>query len=83
MLLGSLLTFKRFLRRLLIRTDDGFQVYDRLGVSLIERGESFYQDLMKSMVDFLDNKGFLELDEGRKVMFAKGIQVSRSSLISG
>jgi hypothetical protein len=31
---------------------------------------------MKSMVDFLNQKGLLEEDEGRKVMFAKGIQVS-------
>jgi arginyl-tRNA synthetase len=53
-----------------------FQVYDRLGVSLIERGESFYQDLMKNIVDYLNKKNFLEEDEGRKVMFAKGIQVS-------
>ena len=45
-------------------------------MSLIERGESFYQDLMKSIVEFLNEKRFLEEDEGRKVMFAKGIQVS-------
>ena len=53
-----------------------FQVYDRLGVTLIERGESFYQDLMKQTVEFLNHKGFLEEDEGRKVMFAKGLQVN-------
>ena len=53
-----------------------FQVYDRLGVTLIERGESFYQDLMKQTVEFLNQKGFLEEDEGRKVMFAKGLQVN-------
>ena len=46
-----------------------------MGVTLIERGESFYQDLMKQTVEFLNQKGFLEEDEGRKVMFAKGLQV--------
>jgi len=46
-----------------------------LSVTLIERGESFYQDLMKETVEFLNSKSFLEEDEGRKVMFANGIQV--------
>lgn len=51
------------------------QVYDRLGVVLIERGESFYQDLMNEVVEYLNSKGYLIEDEGRKVMFAKDIQV--------
>ena len=47
------------------------QTYDILGVSpnLIERGESFYQDLMVEVVKDLESKGLLEDDEGRKVMF--------------
>jgi arginyl-tRNA synthetase len=48
-----------------------------LGVSLVERGESFYQDLMKKTVDFLNSKNLLEEDDGRKVMFAKGIKVTK------
>jgi len=52
-----------------------FQVYDRLGVVLVERGESFYQDLMNEIVKYLNDNGYLVEDDGRKVMFAKDIQV--------
>lgn len=33
------------------------KIYERLDVSLIERGESFYQDLMVDIVELLDQKG--------------------------
>lgn len=33
------------------------QIYEKLDVTVIERGESFYQDLMKAMVEELDAKG--------------------------
>lgn len=33
------------------------KIYDRLGVSIIERGESFYQELMKDVVKLLEEKG--------------------------
>ena len=33
------------------------KIYDRLGIQLQERGESFYQDLMKVTVDILDKGG--------------------------
>lgn len=44
-------------------------IYDRLGVKLIERGESFYQSRMESLVKELEAKGLLEEDEGRKIMW--------------
>ena len=47
----------------------------RLGVTIQERGESFYQDRMKTVVDLLNKAGVLEEDEGRKIMFAPGQQV--------
>lgn len=47
------------------------KVYDRLGVSIIERGESFYQDLMNDVVKYLMERGHLEEDDGRKIMFGK------------
>ncbi|XP_034181184.2 arginine--tRNA ligase-like protein [Osmia lignaria lignaria] len=47
------------------------KVYVRLDVSLIERGESFYQKRMESIVKELESKGLLEEDEGRKVMWGK------------
>ncbi|RZC36184.1 arginine--tRNA ligase, cytoplasmic [Asbolus verrucosus] len=47
-----------------------FQViYDRLDVKLIERGESFYQNRMKDIVKELEEGGYLEEDDGRKVMW--------------
>lgn len=48
------------------------KVYERLGVRIIDRGESFYQSRMEALVKELDDAGFLEEDDGRKVMFADG-----------
>ncbi|XP_022099608.1 arginine--tRNA ligase, cytoplasmic-like [Acanthaster planci] len=46
------------------------EIYDRLGIKdLVPYGESFYQDMMVETVQDLESKGFLELDEGRKIMF--------------
>lgn len=44
-------------------------LYDKLGVVITERGESFYQKMMEELVKELDSKGVLEEDEGRKVLF--------------
>jgi arginyl-tRNA synthetase len=33
------------------------KIYERLGVTLIERGESFYQDMMGSVVEDLEKQG--------------------------
>ncbi|XP_014229308.1 arginine--tRNA ligase, cytoplasmic isoform X1 [Trichogramma pretiosum] len=44
-------------------------IYDRLDITLTERGESFYQDRMVAIVKELEEKGFLEEDEGRKIMW--------------
>lgn len=33
------------------------KIYDRLDVSIIERGESFYQEMMKDVVKLLEEKG--------------------------
>lgn len=45
-------------------------IYDRLEITLEERGESFYQSRMIDVVEFLDKKGFLEDDDGRKIMWS-------------
>lgn len=47
------------------------KIYDRLDIKLTAKGESFYQSRMESVVKELDSKGLLELDEGRKVMWAE------------
>lgn len=46
-------------------------IYDRLGISIIERGESFYHSMMPEVVEQLDNYGLLTLEEGRKLFFLK------------
>lgn len=46
------------------------KIYDRLDIrSLVERGESFYQSRMESLVKELSAAGMLEEDEGRKIMW--------------
>lgn len=44
-------------------------LYTRLDIRLIERGESFYQERMEALVKELESRGFLEEDEGRKIMW--------------
>ena len=46
-------------------------IYDRLDITLTERGESFYQSRMEEIVKDLEEKGFLEEDEGRKIMWGE------------
>ncbi|XP_013859525.1 arginine--tRNA ligase, cytoplasmic [Austrofundulus limnaeus] len=48
------------------------KVYDCLDIKIIERGESYYQDLMTRVVKEFEDKGLVELDEGRKLVFATG-----------
>ncbi|XP_058971454.2 arginine--tRNA ligase, cytoplasmic-like [Pocillopora verrucosa] len=50
-------------------------IYERLDVTLIERGESFYQDMMPNVVADLERKGKVIEDEGRKVVFVQGYKV--------
>lgn len=49
------------------------KIYNRLEVQLIERGESFYQSRMEVIVKELQDKGFLEEDNGRKIMWGESI----------
>lgn len=45
-------------------------------MTIVERGESFYQDKMTSIVEELNKRGVLEEDDGRKIMWANKIEVS-------
>jgi arginyl-tRNA synthetase len=55
-------------------------IYKQLGIrNLVERGESFYHDLMNDVVKDLDSKGLLELDEGRKIMFPKPLSAKATT----
>ena len=44
-------------------------------MSIIERGESFYQDKMNAVVKELSKQGVLEEDDGRKIMWASKVEV--------
>lgn len=48
------------------------KVYDCLGIQIIERGESYYQDMMTAVVKEFEEKRLVELDEGRKIVFTPG-----------
>ncbi|CAH2009170.1 unnamed protein product [Acanthoscelides obtectus] len=45
------------------------KIYDRLDITLKERGESFYQTRTEKIVKELEEAGFLENDDGRKIMW--------------
>lgn len=47
------------------------KIYSRLDVKLTERGESFYQKRMESIVEELESKNLLEDDDGRKVLWGE------------
>ncbi|CAD5216225.1 unnamed protein product [Bursaphelenchus xylophilus] len=50
---------------------DYTKIYERLDVTLQERGESFYQDKMVSLVEDLEKDGKLKLEDGRKLFYPK------------
>lgn len=47
------------------------KIYTRLDITSKEIGESFYQTRMEKLVKELEQKGLLEEDEGRKVMWGR------------
>uniref|UniRef100_G3S4W2 Arginine--tRNA ligase, cytoplasmic n=1 Tax=Gorilla gorilla gorilla TaxID=9595 RepID=G3S4W2_GORGO len=51
------------------------KIYDVLDVSLIERGESFYQDRMNDIVKEFEDRGFVQVDDGRKIVFVPGCSI--------
>ena len=54
----------------------GFQeVYDLLDVHLIERGESFYNPMLASIVADLEKKGLITVSEGAKCVFHEGYEI--------
>ena len=47
-------------------------IYDRLGATIVERGESFYNPLLPGVVADLDEKGLLAESDGAQVVFVDG-----------
>lgn len=50
-------------------------VYKRLDVTIIERGESFYQPMMSNTVKDLETKNLVVEEDGRKLVFVPGQEV--------
>ncbi|OVA08525.1 Arginine-tRNA ligase [Macleaya cordata] len=48
------------------------QVYQRLGVHLEEKGESFYNPYIPGVLEALSNQGLIEESEGARVIFIEG-----------
>lgn len=48
------------------------RVFDRLGVRPVERGESFYAPMLPAIVERLDRKGLLRVDDGALVADVAG-----------
>lgn len=48
------------------------QIYDLLDIALIERGESTYNPVLPEIIQDLDQKGLLTIDDGAKCLFLEG-----------
>ncbi|RWR88752.1 arginine--tRNA ligase, cytoplasmic isoform X1 [Cinnamomum micranthum f. kanehirae] len=51
------------------------EVYQRLGVNLEEKGESFYNPYIPRVLEELNNKGLIVESEGARVIFIEGQQI--------
>ncbi len=51
----------------------GYQeIYDLLDIKIEERGESFYNPMLKDVVDQLEKKGLITVSDGAKCLFVEG-----------
>ncbi|KAL2321346.1 hypothetical protein Fmac_030315 [Flemingia macrophylla] len=51
------------------------KVYQRLGVQLEEKGESFYNPYIPGVLEKLDNLGLVEESDGAQVIFVEGVNI--------
>ncbi|XP_060209864.1 arginine--tRNA ligase, cytoplasmic-like isoform X1 [Lycium barbarum] len=51
------------------------KVYERLGVHLEEKGESFYNPYIPKALELLNEKGLIEESEGARVIFIEGKKI--------
>ncbi|CAK8533914.1 unnamed protein product [Lathyrus sativus] len=51
------------------------KVYQRLGVSLIEKPESFYNPIIPPTLEKLEKLGLIEDSEGARVIFVEGVDI--------
>ena len=58
------------------------EIYDLLGIKIQERGESFYNSLLKGVVADLEEKGLVEISEGAKCIYLDGFLMVKIRLSS-
>jgi arginyl-tRNA synthetase len=46
------------------------ELYDRLQIKIDERGESFYNKMLPSVIEMLEAKGLVEVDDGAKIIIS-------------
>ncbi|BAU02951.1 hypothetical protein LR48_Vigan10g006200 [Vigna angularis] len=51
------------------------KVYQRLGVRLEEKGESFYNPYIPGVLEKLDNLGLIEESDGARVIYVEGVNI--------
>ncbi|CAH8337006.1 unnamed protein product [Eruca vesicaria subsp. sativa] len=51
------------------------KIYQRLGVVLEEKGESFYNPYIPKVIEELNSKGLIEESEGARVIFLEGFSI--------
>eukprot|EP00923_Selenidium_pygospionis_P031623 GHVN01055984.1.p1 GENE.GHVN01055984.1~~GHVN01055984.1.p1 ORF type:complete len:421 (+),score=62.34 GHVN01055984.1:698-1960(+) len=54
-----------------ISKKDFEKIYSRLDVTLEDRGESYYNEMLPEVVSILEGQGLIELSEGAKVLFTE------------
>jgi len=53
----------------------GFQeIYDFLDVTLMERGESYYNEMLPNVIEDYETKGIVEVSDGAKCVFLEGFK---------
>lgn len=61
---------------------EGFQeIYDLLDVKIINRGESFYNSQLASLVEELEKNGHIQISDGAKCIFLEGFQNREGELL--
>jgi arginyl-tRNA synthetase len=50
------------------------EIYDILGIKLIERGESYYNNKLNGLIEDLNQAGVLEISDGAKCVFVNGFK---------
>ncbi|MBI5272684.1 MAG: arginine--tRNA ligase [Chlamydiia bacterium] len=56
-------------------------IYDLLGVSIIERGESFYNSMLKQVVEEFEKKGLVTISDGARCVFLEGFKNREGELL--